>query len=178
MDLGGLVKGRKRKPTRIRKLQGNPSKRKLNTDEPEYDVAVPDAPPNLTAEALVEWTRITKLLSDQKVISKADMAIVGLYCQAYSLWDRYSQQLQDEDHLLVTPKGYKYANPLIGMMNTQAERVAKYAAELGITPASRSRVKTLTSAKQEREDKKRASLRAAFQSKSPAEELFNAKVKA
>ena len=43
--------GRKPKPTALKKLEGNPGKRKLNTKEPVPDKGMPDCPKWLLPEA-------------------------------------------------------------------------------------------------------------------------------
>jgi P27 family predicted phage terminase small subunit len=119
----------------------------------------------MTAAALAEWNRITHELAAKNVITTVDQAILALYCQAYAQWAYHSEQLEQEEHFLNTPKGYRYINPRIGLINTLGEKLAKYAAELGITPSSRSRIK-VTAAPPAPRDKKRAL----------AETLFGAKV--
>jgi len=43
--------GRKPKPTAVKKLEGNPGKRKLNTKEPNPGKGMPDCPAWLLPEA-------------------------------------------------------------------------------------------------------------------------------
>ena len=47
--------GRKSKPTALKKLEGNPGKRKLNTKEPVPGKGMPDCPKWLLPEAKKEW---------------------------------------------------------------------------------------------------------------------------
>lgn len=50
--------GRKPKPTAVKKLEGNPGKRKLNTKEPVPAKGMPDCPEWLLPEAKKEWERL------------------------------------------------------------------------------------------------------------------------
>ena len=50
--------GRKPKPTALKKLEGNPGKRKLNTKEPVPGKGMPDCPKWLLPEAKKEWKRL------------------------------------------------------------------------------------------------------------------------
>ena len=50
--------GRKPKPTALKKLEGNPGKRKLNTKEPMPGKGMPDCPKWLFPEAKKEWERV------------------------------------------------------------------------------------------------------------------------
>ena len=47
--------GRKPKPTALKKLEGNPGKRKLNTKEPVPGKGMSDCPKWLLPEAKEEW---------------------------------------------------------------------------------------------------------------------------
>lgn len=160
-----MTKGRKPTPSKIKKLRGNPDHRPRNMDEPEFETAIPEPPAHLSAAALVEWNRITHELAAKNVITIVDQAIIALYCQAYAQWAYHSDQLEQEEHFLTTPKGYRYMNPQIGLINTLGEKLAKYAAELGITPSSRSRIKVTATPPAPR-DKQR----------SLAEKFFSAKI--
>ena len=60
--------GRKPKPTALKKLEGNPGKRKLNTKEPAPAKGMPDCPKWLLPEAKEEWKRLCQKLSDKDVV--------------------------------------------------------------------------------------------------------------
>ena len=55
--------GRKPKPTEVKKLEGNPGKRKLNTKEPNPGKGMPDCPAWLLPEAKTEWIRLSEKLN-------------------------------------------------------------------------------------------------------------------
>ena len=61
--------GRKPKPTALKKLEGNPGKRKLNTKEPMPGKGMPDCPKWLLPEAKKEWERLCVKLSDMNFTS-------------------------------------------------------------------------------------------------------------
>ena len=69
--------GRKPKPTALKKLEGNPGKRKLNTKEPVPEKGMPDCPKWLLSEAKVEWNRLCKKLSEMGVLTEIDMVLSG-----------------------------------------------------------------------------------------------------
>ena len=54
--------GRKPKPTAVKKMEGNPGKRKLNTKEPVPAKGMPVCPDWLMPEAKKEWERLAKLM--------------------------------------------------------------------------------------------------------------------
>ena len=66
--------GRKPKPTAVKKLEGNPGKRKLNTKEPVPEKGMPACPDWLMPEAKKEWERLAKLMNQMGVLTEVDMA--------------------------------------------------------------------------------------------------------
>lgn len=64
--------GRKPKPTAVKKLEGNPGKRKLNTKEPMPGNGMPDCPKWLLPEAKEEWNRLCKKLNQMGVLTDID----------------------------------------------------------------------------------------------------------
>ena len=64
--------GRKPKPTAVKKLEGNPGKRKLNTKEPNPGKGMPDCPAWLLPEAKTEWIRLSEKLNQMGVLTEID----------------------------------------------------------------------------------------------------------
>ena len=64
--------GRKPKPTALKKLEGNPGKRKLNTKEPMPGKGMPDCPKWLLPEVKMEWERLCVKLSEMGVLTEID----------------------------------------------------------------------------------------------------------
>ena len=50
------------------------------------------------------------------------------------------EKLQNTDFVLLTDKGYAYANPLVGMVSTIETEMTKLLSLIGLTPADRSRL--------------------------------------
>ena len=71
------------KPTHIRLLEGNPSKRPINRREPQPEKGAPPCPRWLTAEARVAWKRITALLLGE---SRAEVDAVVLFHGPSPFW--------------------------------------------------------------------------------------------
>ena len=74
--------GRKPKPTAIKKLEGNPGKRKLNTKEPIPAKGMPECPDWRLLEAKKEWERLCDLMNQMGVLTEVDMAAFAAYCQS------------------------------------------------------------------------------------------------
>ena len=85
--------GRKPKPTALKKLEGNPGKRKLNTKEPVPGKGIPDCPKWLLPEAKEEWKRLCQKLSEMGVLTEIDMAAFAAYCQSYARWKEAQEHI-------------------------------------------------------------------------------------
>ena len=87
--------GRKPKPTAIKKLEGNPGKRKLNTKEPIPAKGMPECPEWLLPEAKREWERLADLMNQMGVLTEVDMAAFAAYCQSYARWKEAQEHITD-----------------------------------------------------------------------------------
>lgn len=95
--------GRKPKPTAVKKLEGNPGKRKLNTKEPVPAKGMPACPDWLMPEAKKEWERLAKLMNQMGVLTEVDMAAFAAYCQSYARWKEAQEHIwEKQGHLLAT----------------------------------------------------------------------------
>ena len=80
------------------------------------------------------------------VLTTIDRAALAAYCQSYARWVEAEQKLKETPALLKTPSGYVQQSPWLGIANKQLELMGRYMTELGMTPASRSRVARTTRA--------------------------------
>lgn len=133
-------RGRKAKPTAQKKLEGNPGKRKLNTDEPKLQPALPEPPPTLAGDALDEWNRVAPELFEALILTNADRAALAAYCQSWGDWLKAIGQLALDGMVLETDKGYHYQSPWVGIANKAMANFVKIASEFGLTPSARSRL--------------------------------------
>jgi P27 family predicted phage terminase small subunit len=136
------MRGRRPKPTRLKLLTGNPGKRALNMDEPQPEPAIPDCPPELGDVAKREWDRLVGELATLRIVTNLDRAALAAYCNAYALWADSIGAIQKYGTMVKSPNGYPVQSPYIAIANRQAEIMLRIAAELGFTPASRSRIAT------------------------------------
>ena len=75
--------GRKPKPTAIKKLEGNPGKRKLNTKEPIPAKGMPNCPEWLMPEAKKEWERRADLMNQRGVFYRSGYGGIGCILSVY-----------------------------------------------------------------------------------------------
>lgn len=134
------MRGRKPKPTEMKKLEGNPGKRGLNKKEPKPAAGAPVAPNHLTGAARTEWKRLTVELGEMKLLSKVDRAELSLCCSAWAMYVKACNKIVKEGEVITSDKGGLYQNPWVAIRNRSMEQVHKFYAEFGLTPSSRSRV--------------------------------------
>ena len=136
------MKGRKPKPTALKVLAGNPGKRPLNDAEPNFmGERIGNAPKHLSAEAKAEWKRVAPVLKAAGVLTPADRGALAAYCQAWARWVEAERKIETEGMVTTTPSGYEMQSPWVGIANKALELMRAFAAEFGMTPSSRTRVR-------------------------------------
>ena len=146
-----MSRGRKPQPTALRRAAGNPGKRAWNHDEPVPPEGTPDCPPHLAGEARTEWFRLVDTLVGMGVVTVVDRGALAADCQAWGRWVEAEEKLKATPLLLKTPSGYVQQSPWLTVVNRQMELMGRFMAELGITPASRSRIVVAAQAQAEAE---------------------------
>lgn len=74
------------------------------------------------------------------VITAIDRAVLAAYCQAWGRWVEAETKLKETPLLIRTPSGYVQQSPWLSVANRQMELMGRYMAEIGLTPAARSRI--------------------------------------
>ena len=134
------------KPSALRVLEGNPSKRPLPKREPKPAVRLPRPPDELSAKAKKEYYRLGGALKRMGVMTEVDgMALAGL-CQAWAQWlelQPFINAVAPVRTLTPPAKGIE-VNPLYRPLRRAAgdawQEYVRLLAEFGLTPASRTRV--------------------------------------
>lgn len=135
-----MSRGPAPKPTVLKQLAGNPGKRPLNGEEPQIASGAPTCPRHLSAAARREWKRVVHILADAGVVTQVDRAILSLYCQAYGRWVDAENALAKGDLTEETPNGMVVQSAYLQIATKAMENVKRFAEQLGMTPASRSRI--------------------------------------
>src|SRR3954451_21596185 len=134
------LRGPAPKPTSIKRLEGNPGKRKLNELEPTPKAGAPECPEYLDEVARREWDRLTAILVSMKVLTEADYIALANLCQAYSTLMNAQKQMNKTGILYKSKSGYIQQSPLLSIIHTQTTIVNNLLREFGLTPSSRTRV--------------------------------------
>jgi P27 family predicted phage terminase small subunit len=142
--------GRRPLPTAVKKLRGNPGKRKMNDAEPAPVLGVPEMPKGLGKVAAAEWRSIVPDLLQLGVLTKVDGKALAAYCHAFERWFAAERDVAKygvivEEPILVAGVATDYVrlkkNPACGVSETAMKIMKSFLIEFGMTPAARSRVR-------------------------------------
>lgn len=100
--------------------------------------ALPKPPAWLSKDAKAEWRRIMPLLIERRILTEADMGSVEAYCTATGLVREMQRTIAKEGPIVTTERGPK-KHPAVAIQADAMTRARLLAAELGLTPVSRSR---------------------------------------
>lgn len=107
----------------------------------------PPAPGWLSKDAKAEWRRVVPILVERRILTTADLGSLENYCTAIGQVREMERHLQGHGHVFEAFKekdgelvstGLK-RNPAVGIQSDAMTRARLLAAELGLTPVSRSR---------------------------------------
>lgn len=128
------MRGRKPTPPALKARAGRPDR------SPKPPASQPTCPAHLSPTAKAEWKRLAGTLARIGLLTQPDRAALAAYCQAYGRWVEAERRLAETPPILKTPAGYVQASPWIAIANKQLELMARFMAELGLTPTARSRI--------------------------------------
>jgi P27 family predicted phage terminase small subunit len=135
------MRGRKPLPSNVVRLRGNPGKRRLNDAEPRPVAKAPPCPDCLGEEARKEWQRLAKELAALGLLTGLDRNLLAAYCQAHALWVEAVASIGRYGTMVKSPNGYPMQSPYVAVANKQVDIMVRIAAELGMTPSSRTRIR-------------------------------------
>jgi P27 family predicted phage terminase small subunit len=149
VSMGSFLSGRPPVPTAILEARGSRKvKGRAAAGEPRPPVKAPPCPRWLSKEAKGEWRRVAKVLVAMRVLTEGDRAVLAGYCQAWAEFRQADEMIQKTGLLIKDPeKGTLRRNPLLMVRSQAHDRMTKDAAQLGLTPAARTRVREIEEAK-------------------------------
>lgn len=135
------ARGPRKKPTVLEDLHGRPGKRKRNPREPKPGGNLFDPPTWMSKDQRAEWRYIVES-SVPGLLTSVDRANLTAYVVATCLHRQAARELGKVKSLTVPvgTAGAVQQHPALQIVNRQALIMIKAAAEMGFTPASRSRV--------------------------------------
>lgn len=136
-------RGAKPAPTAKRKFEGNPSRRPLNTNEPEFSADGVACPGHIDEYAREEWARLAPPLISMGLLTDADVQAFAGYCQSVSDYIQACEKVNRYGVVMTNGEGEKkqvYKSPFVTMRDKFLENMRRMGAEFGLTPSSRSAV--------------------------------------
>ena len=134
-----MTRGRKPKPTAVKKLEGNPGKRPLNDAEPTPATDMPPMPEDLGEQARACWASLGPEMHRIGILTSIDAGGLESYCRLYGLarecWAR-----AEEQGTIVEIGGKPETNPWLREAHKAESMLHKLRTELGLNATSRSRI--------------------------------------
>lgn len=101
-------------------------------------IKAPAAPAWLSKDAKGEWRRVLPILVQRRILTTGDLGSLENYCTAIGQVREMERHLQEHGHVIEV-EGVLKRNPAVGIQSDAMTRARLLAAELGLTPVSRSR---------------------------------------
>lgn len=134
--------GRRPKSTTRKELAGNPGKRALNKQEPQFTPITSAEPPEWFDDVARQmWETVIKELCNARVLYVTDLHNVVLFCSAFRNWHKAQEEIIERGVTVKTEFGPK-KNPAMTAANECMRQIATFGSLLGLDPASRQRLIT------------------------------------
>ncbi len=128
--------GRRKQPTTIRKLHGNPSEKAFPLDEPE-GVADLWAPPTWFDDDQREQWQYAVDHAPPGLLTGTDRETLVMWCVASVEYVKAVLKVREEGQIVETTNGNVIQNPSLSVMNKQALIMLKTGGEMGFSPSAR-----------------------------------------
>lgn len=133
--------GRRPKPVAKKELAGNPGKRKLNTEEPDFSlVQTVECPEWMGEYGRLLWETVVPELCREKVLAATDIQNLEVYCSAYDQFRMAERHITKHGLVVEGAQGGMVKNPAATAKNEAVKQMATYGGMLGLDPASRQRL--------------------------------------
>ena len=142
------MKGRKPKPTEIKRREGayvhDPQREPVN--EPEAPPGWPPVPTHLSPEALTFWNEACRRMEELNTLSPVYGPTLEAYAHTYARWREAERLLSAGILIPVEAKEGRpgfIVNPVANQAHKFRDALLRYESELGLTPSSKSRVSAI-----------------------------------
>ena len=133
--------GRQRKPTHLKLIEGTRDRRPLRLRKCEANAKKPlRAPPDWFNNDLIASWNFALDHAPRGLLKEIDRALLTSWVIAEYIHQRASRQLLASQLLIKSPNGSPIQSPLLGIINRQVVLMKAIAAEMGFSPAARTRV--------------------------------------
>ncbi len=114
-----------------------------NIKELNETIIPPEMPNHFNEREVEAWKKTIELLQSSRTLKEIDGAVLGAYCSAFVRWQDAEKQIQKAKSIknglcILDKKGKpKKISPLITISRDAQRDMVFFAAQLGMTPASR-----------------------------------------
>jgi phage terminase small subunit len=153
------VRGTPPTPTKIRILNGNPSRRPLPANEPQFAQGIPPRPAGISAGARKQWDGLVAEMADAGVVRRVDGGALAMLCEDLAMLDTLRKGLAAQAREITLKAKLKKqqisGNALTALSRTTEGRrtlttirelsgqIIVQRREFGLTPSSSTRVQAL-----------------------------------
>lgn len=134
------MRGPKPIPTALKLVRGNPGCRPLNKNEPQPTRGVGPCPEGLSDVARAEWGKVVPELERLGMLALVDSPSLEAYCDAIAVMREARREIKKHGIMTEGERGY-VKNPAVAIQKEAALLVRQFAAEFGLTPSARVRLK-------------------------------------
>lgn len=137
------MKGRKKTPAKVLQLRNIKNKGRINLNEPQFEPKSPECPAFLNDRARHYWDLLVSELLAVGIIARVDLGILAAYSTALATLERAETEIQKHGYngyIQLTVAGEK-KSPWVLIAKESRDQIRSLGSELGLTPASRARLK-------------------------------------
>ena len=142
-----MGKGRKKKPTKLKEMQGTTRNCRLVENEMVVDLVtkLPEAPSWLSKIGKEEWNKITNQLFNLDMLHIVDLKLIESYCNEISLYIECEMELRKNGRIdnFTNSNGdllRSQSKPLVKIKNDALANSLKLATLFGLTPVARASI--------------------------------------
>ena len=156
-----MKRGRKTKPTKLKKLEGDIHKERWPKNEPQPPDGKTTMPSFLNQHARNEWHRLAPRLYRLGLLNPNYRADFADYCQSWGMLVDVENKLKELNrkavevggdasnaYLLKTQAGNVIISPLLSVRHRLLEQVSQLGAKFGLSPADQTQIHLVPDPKQ------------------------------
>lgn len=148
------MRGRPKKPTEIKKLQGTEDKRWLVENEMKVLPMdeIPLAPKGFSASAAKIWDSVCRELKRNGLLASCDLELLRGYCILLHQFGEANKMVDKEGLVTISRHGEQVVNPWYRVQCESLKQATQIGQLFGITPSARSRINVASTKPQSKLD--------------------------
>ena len=142
-----MGKGRKKLPTKIKKMQGTLDVSRATNNEMQVDVCqeLPAAPQWLSEIGKEEWYKVPNQLFNLQMLHQIDLQLIAAYCNEMSLYIETEIMLREKGRIQIFKNSdgtlkHAQAVPYQKIAKDALDKAMKLATQFGLTPVARASI--------------------------------------